>query len=197
MKWIVISIVLFIAAYTFISVYFRKPGPGYQPYKDSKIRANVQRLEQAGFQRVVASIATPADPQRSAANLGRNLVTTQATISGLYGELAQSFAEKPTLPESILNITAPTSANVLMPYSFQYTCQLPDKKFVVADTYLCLKENEIAVVTSLEPISGGLLSRRTESAVVLTLAPGTLKPGDYKVTVVGAQHSLQWTLQVH
>ncbi len=197
MKWIVISIALFIAAYSFITLYFRKPGPGYQPYKDSKIRANVQRLEQAGFHRIIASVAIPADPQRSAANLGRKLATTQTTVSGLYGELAQSFAEKPTLPLSISNITAPTTANVLMPYSFQYNCQLPDKKFTVADTYLCLKENELAVVTSLEPISGGLLSRRTESAVVLTLAPGTLKPGDYRVTIVGAQHSLQWTLQVH
>ena len=197
MKWIVLAIAIFIATYTFITLQFRKSGPVHEPYKEAKVRANVHRLEQAGFQRIAASIVTPADPQRSAANFGRNIVSTKATISGLYGELAESFAEKPTLPESILNVTAPTTANGLMPYSFQYICQLPDKKYLVAETYLCLKENEIAVVTSLEPISGGLLSRRTESAVVLTLEPGTLKPGNYRVTVVGAQHSLQWTLQVH
>jgi hypothetical protein len=86
---------------------------------------------------------------------------------------------------------------VLMPYSFQFTCTLPDKKYIVADTYVCLKEGEIAVVTHLEPNSGGLLSRSKESAVLLTLAPGTLKPGDYRVTLIGAQRSLQWTLQVH
>ena len=197
MKWIVLSIILFIAAYTFITLHFRKPGAAYQPYKDSKVRATVQRLEQAGYQRIAAAVSTPADPQRSAANLGRNIATTKATISGLYGELAQSFTDKPTLPDSIGNVTAPASANVLMPYSFQFNCTLPDKKFIVADTYVCLKEEEIAVVTNLEPISGGLLSRSRECAVVLTLAPGTLKPGNYRVTLIGAQSSRQWTLQVH
>jgi len=197
MKWIVLSIVLFIAAYTFITLHFRKPGAAYQPYRDSKIRATVQRLEQAGYERITANVSTPAEPQRSAAALGKNIATTKTTISGLYGELAQSFVEKPTLPDSIATVTAPASANVLMPYSFQFTCTLPDKKYIVADTYVCLKEGEIAVVTNLEPNSGGLLSRSKESAVLLTLAPGTLKPGDYRVTLISAQRSLQWTLQVH
>jgi len=197
MKWIVLSIVLFIAAYTFITLHFRKPGAAYQPYRDSKIRATVQRLEQSGYERITANVSTPAEPQRSAAALGKNIATAKTTISGLYGELAQSFVEKPTLPDSIATVTAPSSANVLMPYSFQFTCTLPDKKYVVADTYVCLKEGEIAVVTNLEPNSGGLLSRSKESAILLTLAPGTLKPGDYRVTLIGAQRSLQWTLQVH
>ena len=197
MKWIVLSIILFIAAYTFITLHFRKPGAAYQPYKEAQVRATVQRLEQAGYQRIAASVSTPADPQRSAAALGHNNATITPAISGLYGELAQSFTEKPTLPDSILNVTAPSSANVLMPYSFQFTCTLPDKKYIVADTYVCLKESDIAVVTNLEPISGGLLSRSRESAVLLTLAPGTLKPGNYHVTLIGAQNSRHWTLQVH
>ena len=197
MKWIVLSIILFIAAYTFITLHFRKPGPAYQPYKDSKVRATVQRLEQAGYQRIAASVSSPADPQRSAANLGRNVATSKTTISGLYGELAQSFVEKPTLPDSISTVTAPASANVLMPYSFQFSCTLPDKKFIVADTYVCLKEGEIAVVTNLEQNTGDLLSRSRDSTLFLTLEPGTLKPGDYRVTLIGAQRSLQWTLQVH
>jgi hypothetical protein len=197
MKWIVLAIILFIAAYTFITLHFRKPGPAYQPYKDSKVRATVQRLQEAGYQRIVAAISTPAEPQRSAAALGKTIAPVKATVSGLYGELAQSFGEKPTLPDSISAVAAPSSANVLMPYSFQFTCTLPDKKYIVADTYVCLKENEIAVITNLEPISGGLLSRSRDSAVVLTLPPGTLKPGDYRVSVIGAQNSVQWTLQVH
>jgi len=197
MKWIVLSIVLFIGVYTFITLHFRKPGTAYQPYFESKVRATVQRLEQAGYQRIAASVSTPADPQRSAATLGHNVAAIKPTISGLFGELAQSFAEKPTLPDSIASVTAPASANVLMPYSFQFTCTLPDKKYIVADTYVCLKDDEIAIVTNLEPISGGLLSRSRESTLMLTLPPGTLKPGDYRVTLIGAQNSRQWTLQVH
>jgi hypothetical protein len=197
MKWIALAIILFIVAYTFITFHFRKPGRAYEPYRDSKVRATVQRLQEAGYQRIVANITTPAEPQRSAAALGKAIAPIKATVSGLYGELAQSFAEKPILPDSISNVAAPASANVLMSYSFQFTCTLPDKKYTVAETYVCVKEGEIAVIASLEPNSGGLLSRSRESAVVLTLAPGTLKPGDYRVTVIGAQHSVQWTLQVH
>lgn len=197
MKWIVVSILLFIAAYTFITLHFRKPGQAYQPYHEAKLHATVQRLEQAGYQRITASVSTPADPQRSAAALGHTGATIKPAISGLFGELAESFTDKPTLPDSILNVTAPASANVLMPYSFLFTCSLPDKKYVVADTYVCVKDDEIAVVTSLEPASGGLLSRSRESVVLLTLAAGMLKPGDYRVRLIGAQSSRQWTLQVH
>jgi len=197
MKWIVLSILLFIAVYTFITLHFRKPGPAYQPYKDSKVRATVQRLEQAGYQRIAARVSTPAEPQRTAAALAKNGATIKPTISGLFGELAQSFPEKPTLPDSIGAVTAPASANVLMPYSFQFICTLPDKKYIVGDIYVCQKDDDIAIVTNLEPISGGLLSRSRESAVMLTLEPGTLKPGNYQVTLVGAQSSRQWTLQVH
>jgi len=197
MKWIVFSIILFIVVYTFITLSFRKPGTAYQPYKESKERATVQRLQEAGYQRITADVSFPADPQRSAAGLGHSIATVNTTISGLFGELAQTFTDKPTLPDSIGSVTAPTSVSALMPYSIQYTCTLPDKKFIVADTYVCLKESEIAIVTHLEPISGDLLARSRDCTALLTLSAGTLKPGEYRVTLIGSQRSLQWTLQVH
>ena len=197
MKWIVLSIILFIIVYTFITLHFRKPGTAYQPYKEAKERATVQRLQEAGYQRIAASVSFPADPQRTAAGLGHDIAKVNPTISGLFGELAQTFTGKPTLPDSIGSVSSPTSVAALLPYSIQYTCTLPDKKYIVADTYVCLKENEIAIVTSLEPISGDLLARSRDCTILLTLAAGTLKPGEYKVTLIGAQHSLQWTLQVH
>jgi len=197
MKWIVLAIILFIAVYTFITLNFRKPGPAYQPYKDTKERANVLRLESAGYKRIAATIEHPAEPAKSAAVLGRSVAPVKAALSGIYGELTKSFAEKPTLPASIGSVTAPSVTDAQKPYSFQYTCVLPDKKYIVADTYVCLKEGEIAIVTSLEPLSGSLLARSLESPVFLTLAPGTLSSGEYRVTLVGSQSSRQWTLQVH
>jgi hypothetical protein len=197
MKWIVLSIVLFIAIYTFITLYFRKPGTAYQPYKDSKDRAVVQRLEQAGFQRVTASVSTPADPQHSAATLGKNLSTTQAITGGLPADLNETLLDKPALPESFANVVAPRSTSTLLPYAFQFTCTLPDKKAQFADAYVYVKGNEIAIIANFEAIGGDLLSRSRESAVLITLPGGTLKPGDYRVTLLGARSSCEWTLQVH
>ena len=59
MKWIVLAIVLFLVPYTFITLHFRKPGPGYLPYQDSKQRATLAKV---GYQRITLSVDRPADP---------------------------------------------------------------------------------------------------------------------------------------
>jgi hypothetical protein len=196
MKWIALSIIVFMVVYTFISLYFRKPGPGYQPYKDSKDRATVHRLEQAGYQRVAATISLPADPQRSAASLGKTFAPSQNTFGGLPSQLSETLIDKPSLPEGFASVAAPSSVTALMPYSFQFTCTLPDKKNTLDETYVYVKEGEIAIVANFEKISGELLARSRESTVLVTIPGSTLKPGEYRVTLVGARNSRQWTLQV-
>lgn len=196
MKWIVLSIILFMVAYTFITLYFRKPGPGHQPYKDSKDRATVQRLEQAGYQRVAATISLPADPQRSAAKLGKTVAPSQNTFGGLPSLLSETLIDKPSLPEAFASVTAPSSVTALMPYAFQFTCTLPDKKNTLDETYVYVKEGEIAIVANFEKLSGELLARSRESTVLVTIPGGTLKPGTYHVRLIGAQSSPEWTLQV-
>jgi len=197
MKWIALAIFTFIAGYTLITLHYRKPGRAYQPYKDSRDRATVQRLQDAGYQRIAATVSSPADPQRSAANLGKPLATTQSTAGGLPAELNETLLEKPTLPESFSAVAAPTTATVLLPYSFQFTCTLPDKKNVFNDAQIYVKDRSLAIVATFENISGDLLARTSESTVRITLPGGTLQSGEYQVTLIGAHSSSQWTLQVH
>jgi hypothetical protein len=59
-----------------------------------------------------------------------------------------------------------------------------------------VKEGEIAIVANFEKLSGELLARSRESTVLVTIPGGTLKPGEYRVTLVGSRNSRQWTLQV-
>ncbi len=197
MKWIALAILLFIATYTFITLQFRKSGPAYQPYKDTKDRATVQRLKDAGYTRITASVASPADPQRAAASLPKPLATTQAFFGGLPAELKETLIDKPTLPEIFSNVAAPATATVLLPYVFQFTCTLPDKKTTFSDAQVYIKDNELAIVASFENLDGALLSRSRESTVRVTIPGGTLEPGEYRVTLIGAQGSCRWTLQVH
>ena len=197
MKWIIVSIVVFIVGYTFITLYFRKPGAAYQPYKDSRDRATVQRLKEAGYQRVAAIVESPADPQRTAASLSTGHTATQPFFGGLPTELNDTLVDKPSLPETISSVIAPGSISSLLPYPFQFTCTLADKKNELADTNVYVKDGAIAIVSNFEAIGGELLSRSRESTVHVTLPGGTLQPGDYRVTLIGAKSSRQWTLQVH
>lgn len=196
MKWIVITILVFIVGYTFITIYYRKPGPGHQPYKDAKDRATVQRLQEAGYQRIAATISLPADPKNSAARLGNTFAPHKIIPGGIPAELAETLIDKPALPESFANVAAPAEVAALMPYAFLFTCTLPDKKSTVDETYVYLKNDDLAVVVSFEKIGGELLARSRDNPVLVTIPGGTLKPGTYQVRLIGAQNSRQWTLQV-
>ena len=67
MKWIVVAILLFIAIYTPITLLYRKPGKTFEPYQDTKDRANTGRLLNAGYQRVALGFSRPTDPARTGA----------------------------------------------------------------------------------------------------------------------------------
>lgn len=196
MKWIVITIVVFIVGYTFITIYYRKPGAAHLPYKDAKERATVQRLQDAGYQRIAATISLPADPKNSTARLGNTFAPHRIISGGLPAELAETLIDKPALPESFSAVAAPADVAALMPYAFLFTCTLPDKKSTVEDTYVYLKNDDMVVVASFEKIGGELLARSRDNPVIVTIPGGTLKPGTYQVRLVGAQNSRQWTLQV-
>jgi hypothetical protein len=197
MKWIVLAILVFIAGYTFITLRYRKPGKSYEPYRQTRDRATQQRLEQAGYVRIAANISVPADPQRSAASLGKAVSVNRNVDGGMPAELASTLLDKPNLPDSFTNITAPSSVTALMPYTFQFTCSVPDKKFALAETYVYVKGDDIAVVPSFEKLGGELLARSRDNPILVSIPGGTLKPGEYTLRLIGKGSSRQWTVQVH
>lgn len=196
MKWIVLSILLFIGAYTFITLHYRKPGKAYQPYRDSRQKMTEKRLEEAGYQRIEASLTIPADPQRSAASLGK-LAGNQSTFGGLPSDLSETLVDKPRLPENFSSVAAPVSVTGLMPYTFQFVCTVPDKKFVIAEAAVYVRGDDIVIVPTLEKLGGQLLGRSLENPVLVTIPGGPLKAGEYHVRLVGRVGSRQWTVQVH
>ena len=52
------------------------------------------------------------------------------------------------------------------------------------------------IVADFERLGGGLLARTREGSALLTIPPGSLKPGTYRVTLVGERASRTWTLRV-
>jgi hypothetical protein len=193
MKWVALAIVVSLGLYTFLTLYFRKSSPGYRPYQDSRDRATVTRLLSAGYQRIPATVERPADLQRASAPTA----SMETRLGGLPSELNETLVDKPALPDAFSNVIAPNEANALLPYSIQFTCTLPDYKRSASDTYVYRKGDELAIVANFEHLDGELLARSKELTLRVTLPGGSLSPGTYHVTLVGARESKHWTLQVH
>lgn len=192
MKWIVLVIVLSLGTYTYLTLHYRKQNPSFQPYQDMKDRANTMRLLSAGYQRITVSAQRPADPLT---------VRTGATITrgtgGLPAELKATLVEPPRLPYDYHKLAAAATTSALLAYPIQFTCSVGDNHQQLAGAQLYLKDDQIAIVPEFERLGGELLARSRDSVVLITVPPGTLKSGHYQVTLVGAQASPTWTLQVN
>ena len=140
MKWIVLTIIVVLVPYTFLTLYYRKPGPAYRPYQDAQERANVVRLLSAGYQRITVAAQRPADSPRAAA-----AAPTTAVLGGLPSELVATLVQKPLLPPEIHAVTAAPSVSALQPYAIQFTCTLPDNKQQLAGASLYIRDDEIII----------------------------------------------------
>lgn len=192
MKWVVLAIVALIVPYTFLTLHYRKPGPAFRPYEDTKNRANTVRLLSAGYQRVTLGLHHPADLVRGGA-----AAEVAAATGGIPTGLETALIDQPLLPVSIDAVKAAGATGATEPYPIQFTCTLADNKAQLTDGFLYHRGTELIVVPTLEKLAGGLLVRNRDNTVVLTVPGGTLQPGKYTVTLVGAHASRRWTLQVH
>jgi hypothetical protein len=195
MKWVALAIVACIVPYTWLTLAFRKEGPSYQPYEDSKQRANVIRLLNAGFQRLNVSAERPADPQLLVRAM-KDLATVTPAPGGLSPALTQTLVEIPQLPLSFSSVSAPGETASALPYPVVFTCTLADQKHQLDGAQVFVRSKSVVIVPQFEPLSGELTARSKESPVLITLPGGALKPGSYTLLIAGSDQSRQWTLTV-
>ena len=190
MKWIVLAIVLFVPVYTWLTLHYRRPGPAFRPYQDMRDRADVVRLLRAGYQRVAIEALRPAEliPQAAFA--------TSPAPGGLPEELRKTLVESPLLPLEIESVSATPTAVSAIEYPIGMTYTLPDNNRQLSGAHLYEREGEIVIVADFERLDGGLLARTREDSALLTVPPGALRPGAYRVIVVGERASREWTLRV-
>jgi len=197
MKWVALIIFVCLAIYTFLSLHYRKETKAHEPYREAKQRATIQRLESAGYQRIYASADRPADPASAAAALHGPFSTISTVPGGLDDELKRTLIDQPVLPPRIDGVHAPREAQAMLPYTVQFTCTSANNKQLLSGTYVYVKDQSIMIVPDFEKIAGDLLARTPLSVVEVTIPPGTLSAGTYHATLVGAQESERWELQVH
>lgn len=191
MKWIVVAIILVIVPYTFLTLRYRKPGPAFQPYEDMKNRANVTRLLSAGYVRLPLPAQRPAD--RTHTPGGAEIVPT---AGGLPAELRTTLVEPLQLPADYLTVRAAPAVSALLPYAIELTCTLPSDQQQLGGADLYVRGQSVVIAPTFERVDGDLLTRTRNAVVLLTVPPGTLKPGHYTVTLPGERASRTWPLEV-
>lgn len=195
MKWVFVAIIACIVPYTWITVKYRKVVPAYQPYEDSKQRANVLRLLDAGYRRVTVDAERPADPQTLVRTMNSPADVTDAP-AGLTEGLRATLVEIPELPLSFSSVTAPRETAALLPYPIVFTCVLGDQKHQPGGAQVFIRGESVVIVPEFERIAGDLSVRTKESPLAITLPAGTLQAGRYTVQLTGSAQSRQWTVEV-
>ena len=190
MKWIVVAILLFIPVYTYLTLHFRRQGPAFRPYQDMRDRADVVRLLKAGYHRVAIDASRTAEPVPEAGS------ASMPSQGGLPEELRKTLIETPLLPLEINSVSAPPSAVAGIGYAIGLSYTIPDNKRQLSGAHLYERDGDIVIVADFELLSGGLLSRTRDGTARLEIPTGTLKPGSYRVTLVGERASRSWTLRV-
>jgi hypothetical protein len=195
MKWVVVAIIACVIPYTWITVKYRKAAPAYQPYEDSKNRANVLRLLEAGYQRIHISAERPAEPEQWTRGV-RAPANVEPAPGGLPEVLATTLVESPQLPLSFRSVSASRETETSIPYPVVFTCTLGDQKHQLGGAHVFLKDKTVVIVPEFEPLDGELTARSKESPVVITLPGRSLKAGRYTVLLAGSEQSRQWTVDV-
>lgn len=195
LRWVVVAIVLFMGAYTFLRLHYGKRGKPFEPYHDLGERAATKQLAGLGFQRISVNLERPAEPL-PAARLAPALAEIVGASGGLPAELDGAFAIKPALPATITGVIAPRETMTAAPYPLQFTCAQPDYRTQIDSVLLFCRDRQLYLLPTFEPVPGKLLARSKESVIFATFSTQGLPPGRYSVTLCGGHASKRWEFTV-
>lgn len=193
MKWVALIIVSCIVPYTWMTLHYRKQGPMFQPYQDTKDRAQVLRLLNAGFRRVELQSERPVDPTPPSAHPA--VMTTIA--GGLPPMLSELLIDRPPVPSGFKTVDAAAAALAGAPYFVSATCAQPNPHEEPTDSVLYLRHEEAVFVIGYAALPGDLQTRQLDAMVRLVVPANTFDPGTYHATLIGARESRRWTFEVH
>ena len=192
MKWIVLSIALFVIGYTVVNLLYRKPGPAFRPYEDMNKRATTARLLSAGWQKLPVTFRQPTEKP----GFGLNATVTSGA-PGLGTELDAAFAQKPTLLSAITRVVASQTVARGATYGIYFNGQIADQRLQISHIEVLLRGQELVLVPVLERLPGNeLLTRWNDTPYWAGVDTERLTPGRYQVRFVSQGASAEWTFEV-
>jgi len=223
MKWIVLALLPCLAAYTFVTLQYRKPGHAFEPYSDLKAQAQIHQLLEAGFQRIPLEIRDAADSrplnkEPDFANYAENpanaqtlyALITQTAGGGLPEDLASALIDPPNLPGSINTSLGPADlyegGDLVLKIQFYASSEPVAAQLYVrgSETFVVVElaepepvENESDDGSAAHAVLRASSARRTEYRKWLVAPAVPLKPGRYSGLLVGQEQSLCWDVRMH
>ena len=194
MKWVVLAIVVCIVPYTWVTLKYRKEAPAYQPYQDSKDRAQVMRLLDAGYHRLdpgFERLVEPIDP-----DLPVETITTRSVVGGIPQRLEDVLLDVPTPPDSFQTVQAAPSALAGTDYVVSFTCNQTDREERAESAAAFVREHEILVLVAFDDLPGDLRARGSLTTARITLPTRTLDRGRYDIVLIGTQESICWQFEL-
>lgn len=200
MKWVVLAIIACVIPYTWITLAYRKPNPAYQPYEDSKQRANVLRLLEAGYRRIyVPALAADAaqNPPGEPTSSSAPAASISAAEPGLTPELASTLVEPLPLPRAFTAVSAAAEIPAKQAYSVAFTCRPGEHEHPLSGAHVFIKNDTIVIVPAFEPpIGAAPRARQSEESAVIHVPAGALHHPQVTLILIGAEDSRQWSVSV-
>ncbi|MEI6861243.1 MAG: hypothetical protein WCL04_03230 [Verrucomicrobiota bacterium] len=191
LKWVALAIALFIAIYTPLTLYFRKPGPGYEAAADMEKRSAAA----AHWVRIDVTTEHPTDPAGARTRLGPDATITETPIR-LPDGLRDVLPRSPSLPAEITAAGAAAESAAGSAYQISFISALASANEQLTGALFFRNGDRLVIVPQTEPIAGNLRARTADAAMLLTVPAGALKPGRYTVTIAANARAKQWTLEV-
>jgi len=179
-----------VLGYTYLTLRYRRPGKAFEPFVDMRDRADVIRLLKAGFQRIPVEASRPVDGPPVTSG------PTQTVPGGLPAELRKTLIETPLMALDVSAVSAAPTAVAGIDYPVAITYTVADNKRQLSGAHVYVREGELVIVPDFEALAGDLLARDRTGTALLVLPPSALKPGTYRVTLVGERTSRAWSLTV-
>ena len=195
LRWVVVAIVVFIVAYTFLRLHYGKHEKPFEPYHDLGERADTRRLLELGYERVAVEIERPAEIL-PASRFAPTVDEIGSASGGLPAELAGALATRPSLPAAITSVTAPREIAPDGTYALQFICAQPDYKTQIDGVLLLRKGPQLLLLPDFPRLSGQLLARSKETVVLVRIPVQGFAPGRYTVTLCGGRASKTWEFTV-
>lgn len=191
MKWVVLTIAVFIAGYTFVNLKYRKPQKPHEPAADMRQRVTAARLKEAGWEKLPLSTRRPVE----------KLTMAEATLSrglpGLGLDFTNAMVEKPVLMKSIDKVAAPDNVAAGEDYTVCFTATVTDQRYQLGEIQLYRRGTDLVLLPVEEHLPGKeLYSRWKDDNYCATFATTKLAPGTYTVTLLSGGPAAKWNFSV-
>lgn len=190
MKWVAVVIVIGIAAYTWLTLEFRKTEAPNEPWTDTRGRQEIAKLAAAGWTKNEVPFESVHEFPEPRGNV--SLGPPMPIVSLLRDQTLDPWH----LPIEVSQSMAPTEWAAGQPYTVYLNLDLDTDRMQVGGLTVFRKGSHLILVPRWQPVPGELVPRSKKARGRVLFNAGDVPAGRYTVTVVAIKSCAMWELNV-